>query len=421
MRTSSLAPVALATTFLWSSFAASDLLPPWTDPGDIPVPAGARSVLAIHSEVPVLSQPVANSPRRGVLAADIPVPLYALRRGSGCAGRWMSIGPLAWVCQDKVRVSPEPSVAVQNLVYREVSDGLPFRYYFVGRDGSWGYTRLRFVDVSTPDQSYEQGFAVALVEQREHQGESYGRTTHGMWLPMRDLIPVRPTAFRGEEVSDGNVDLAWVFTNNARVFSKPSLSARTQRSLVRFQLLDVLEDKIVQGRTYYRIGEGAWVSDRDVRKPSKAERPAEVKPGERWIDIELDTQTLVAYVGDRPVYATMVSTGKGRQGTPFATPKGVHRIWVKLVGSSMDNLEDEEANDYYSIEDVPYVQFFSRGVGLHAAFWHTKFGTVRSHGCVNLPPQDAQWLFRFTSPHLPAGWRAVFPSDLEPSTVVRVR
>jgi len=280
---------------------------------------------------------------------------------------------------------------------------------------------LRSADISAPDQAFEKGFAVAIEQQREHRGELWGRTTHGIWVPMSDLNPVRPTAFRGEELSDGNLDIGWVYTNNAHVYSKPSSFARTQRTLVRFQLLEILEVKQAQGKTFYRFADNAWATDRDVRKPSKAPPPAEAKPGERWIDIELATQTLVAYRGDQPVYATLVSTGKGRQGTPFATPKGVHRIWVKLVGSSMDNLEDEEAADYYSIEDVPYVQFFSRGVGLHAAFWHTKFGNVRSHGCVNLPPQDAQWLFRFTSPHLPAGWRAVFPSDLEPSTIVRVR
>jgi lipoprotein-anchoring transpeptidase ErfK/SrfK len=143
---------------------------------------------------------------------------------------------------------------------------------------------------------------------------------------------------------------------------------------------------------------------------------------ERWIDIHLDSQTLVAYEGDQPVYATLVSTGTGKQNTPSATPLGVHRIWVKLLTSNMGNADDATASaDLYMIEDVPFVQFFSRGVGLHAAFWHDKFGYVRSHGCVNLPPIDAQWLFAFTGPRLPAGWRAVLPSDLAKGTVVRVR
>ena len=313
-----------------------------------------------------------------------------------------------------------PSIAHGDLVYREVDDGLPYRYHFVGRDGSWGYARLSSVDIATPDQSFERGFAVAILEERERYGELYGRTSHGVWVPMRDLHPVRPSPFRGENIVDGKLNIGWVYTKGARAKSKPSAYA-AGKPLVRFQLVHILEQKSAGGRTYYRIHDDLWVSDRDVRRPTKSERPTEVRTAERWIDIELESQTLVAYEGDRPVYATMVSTGKGRQGTVFATPKGVHRIWVKLVASSMDNLEDEEAADLYSIEDVPYVQFFSRGVGLHATFWHDKFGRVRSHGCVNLAPRDAQWLFAFTSPHLPAGWRAVFPSELEPATVIRVR
>ena len=69
----------------------------------------------------------------------------------------------------------------------------------------------------------------------------------------------------------------------------------------------------------------------------------------------------------------------------------------------------------------PYVQFFNKAVAIHGAFWHREFGRVKSHGCVNLAPQDAKVLFDFTSPHLPEGWAAVFPTRLEPGTVIRVR
>ncbi len=67
------------------------------------------------------------------------------------------------------------------------------------------------------------------------------------------------------------------------------------------------------------------------------------------------------------------------------------------------------------------MQFFDKGVALHGAFWHRDFGRVRSHGCVNLAPRDAQWIFDFTSPHLPEGWSAVLPTPLERGTAVRVR
>ena len=87
----------------------------------------------------------------------------------------------------------------------------------------------------------------------------------------------------------------------------------------------------------------------------------------------------------------------------------------------MTNLEDDDANGYYAIEDVPWVMFFHKGYGLHGAFWHRAFGHVRSHGCVNLTPGDAKWLFDWTSPALPPGWSAVLPTPDEPGTLVRVR
>jgi lipoprotein-anchoring transpeptidase ErfK/SrfK len=174
---------------------------------------------------------------------------------------------------------------------------------------------------------------------------------------------------------------------------------------------------------YLRIGDRAWIAEKDVRHPVLSDPPPEVDAaaGERWIDVDLDRQTLVAYEGRRPVFATLVSTGKGKPGTPMGTPRGAHRIWIKLLTSDMDNLEDENAARYYRMEDVPWVQYFSKGVGLHGAFWHRSFGQIRSHGCVNLSPLDAERLFFWTGPHLPAGWTAAAPTAHEPGTVIRVR
>ena len=93
---------------------------------------------------------------------------------------------------------------------------------------------------------------------------------------------------------------------------------------------------------------------------------------------------------------------------------------MKLAATDMDNLENLEAEENYAIQAVPWVQFFERGYGLHGAFWHRAFGRVQSHGCVNLPPGDAEWVFRWSSPRLPEGWTAVLPTDYEPGTIVNV-
>jgi lipoprotein-anchoring transpeptidase ErfK/SrfK len=42
--------------------------------------------------------------------------------------------------------------------------------------------------------------------------------------------------------------------------------------------------------------------------------------------------------------------------------------------------------------------FVGDGVAIHSTFWHNNFGEPMSHGCVNVRPDDAKWIFRWTHP-----------------------
>ena len=86
----------------------------------------------------------------------------------------------------------------------------------------------------------------------------------------------------------------------------------------------------------------------------------------------------------------------------------------------MTNLEAEQSERYYAIEDVPWVMFFKGGYALHGAFWHASFGNRRSHGCINLSPLDAQFLFNWVGPHVPIGWHAAHPTPHDPGTALLV-
>jgi lipoprotein-anchoring transpeptidase ErfK/SrfK len=113
---------------------------------------------------------------------------------------------------------------------------------------------------------------------------------------------------------------------------------------------------------------------------------------------------LIAYEGERPVYATLVSTGRGKTGDPkttSATVQGVFFIQSKHVSTTMDGSGGATSHD---LHDVPYVQYFQGNYALHGAYWHDDFGKVMSSGCVNLAPADAAWLFEWTDPGVPAGW-----------------
>lgn len=415
--------VALGILFAGTAaLATGRFLPPW---GDVPIDPGVRSARVLRADQALLSSPWVSAARRGSAARDIHLPIFASKRGPGCKGAWLEVGPVAWVCEDAVALSTVAPIDPGRRILPEASDGLPYRYFFVGPSGSSAYRRIESVDLADPDMALEPGFAVAIVAERAIDGAHYGRTGHALWVPMRDLGPVRSFGFQGETIAStphDRIPVAWVVAERARVLSRPG-GAPTSTTKARFDALPVLDEADSPSGHYLRVGEAQWVSAKDVRHPVRAAPPPEVNAGagERWIDVDLATQTLVAYEGKRPVFATLVSTGKGKPGAALGTPTGTHRVWIKLLTSDMDNLEDDNASRYYRMEDVPWVQYFAKGIGLHGAFWHRSFGRVRSHGCVNLAPLDAQRLFSWTSPHLPAGWTAAFPTVHEPGTVVRVR
>ena len=121
-----------------------------------------------------------------------------------------------------------------------------------------------------------------------------------------------------------------------------------------------------------------------------AARPAGVGPNERWIDVNLSTQTLVAYEGDRAVFNTRVSSGTWR----YPTVTGQFRVWLRYTAQTMDGRR--LGYDYY-LPNVPYVMYFYRDYALHGTYWHNNFGTPMSHGCVNLPTPAAEWIFNWSS------------------------
>jgi lipoprotein-anchoring transpeptidase ErfK/SrfK len=419
--------VVVAAGLAVASARADAPAPPWVDPGDAPLPAWVRSVTPAPGarggpgDMVLFAEPGRGSSRRGVTIPGATLPVFGARRGSGCSGRWWLVGPLAWACSDGMALEPGDPQTPPRAVH---PDGLQREYYFVGSEGASAYTSVESAQEGAPDRELERGWAVAVVGHRASGGDRWALTSKGLWIAERDLGVARPSLFRGQSIGEGPFDLAWVLSERASVWSQPpggagkAPVAKAKEARARFEVVHVLEER----GAYVRVADDAWMASRDLARPHLAPAPGEVaRPGEQWIDVELATQTLVAYQGARPVYATLVSTGRGPVGTDAATPPGVHRIWVKLLASDMDNTERDDTSSHYSLEDVPYVQFFDKAVALHGTYWHRDFGHVKSHGCVNLSPLDAKWLFDFTGPRLPSAWAAAYPTPLDPGTVVRVR
>ncbi len=114
--------------------------------------------------------------------------------------------------------------------------------------------------------------------------------------------------------------------------------------------------------------------------------PDGIGENERWIDVDLSTQTLRAYEGDELIDLFTISSG--RAGTP--TVVGTFEVWVKV------RIQDMSGPGYY-IQDVPWVMYFHGDYGIHGTWWHNNFGTPMSAGCVNMTIADAQWLYSWAS------------------------
>ncbi len=156
----------------------------------------------------------------------------------------------------------------------------------------------------------------------------------------------------------------------------------------------------------------AWVARADVRMAAITEPPEGTGADEKWFDVDLDNQVLVAYEGTRPVYATLVSTGKYGHWTPTL----IARVQAKHESTPMTS----DKGDVYSVADVPWTMFYDGHYALHTSYWHNGFGGPRSHGCINLAPRDARLLYQWSSPDVPPGWTSVYGTEQHPGSLVRI-
>lgn len=142
--------------------------------------------------------------------------------------------------------------------------------------------------------------------------------------------------------------------------------------------------------TYTPTPSPTWAAT--FRAPQEGElekRPLNISINEKWIDVNLTTQTLTAYEGDLPVLETLISSGLAQH----ATVTGQFRVWLRFETQTMDG--SRLGYDYY-LENVPYVMYFFEDYALHGTFWHNNFGQPMSHGCVNMETGDAGWLFNWS-------------------------
>jgi hypothetical protein len=163
----------------------------------------------------------------------------------------------------------------------------------------------------------------------------------------------------------------------------------TGHLFVEYDVVQVFAETTVNGEEWYLVGPDEWIEGRLVGRVQPSSKPPEGVTGGRWIEINLLKQTLAVYENNQLVFATLVATGVD----PFWTRPGTFQIFKKLDTTPMSGAFEADRSDYYYLQDVPWTMYFDDARALHAAYWRTRFGFQQSHGCVNLSPGDAHWLY----------------------------
>ena len=144
------------------------------------------------------------------------------------------------------------------------------------------------------------------------------------------------------------------------------------------------------------------------------------------IVINIARQTLSCMEDGREVFFTRVSTGdqnwsdkngNGVQdaGEERATPVSDYlQVFMKYDSVHM---EGGSTGVGYDLSGIGWTTFIATGgIAIHSTYWHNNFGERTSAGCVNVRPEDAKWIFRWTSPEVP-----YYPGKLEGVAGTRVR
>jgi hypothetical protein len=231
---------------------------------------------------------------------------------------------------------------------------------------------------------------VSVQGKATYEGRDYYQINSGEYVQAEALSFYAPSTFQGIALAaQPSGEFAWILTT-VQPSRTPGGDINTEGPVyIRYQLVQIFATQPLGEQVWYLIGPDQWINQIYVGKVTPSQPPEGVAPNDKWIAVNLFEQTLAAYEGQRLVYATLVSTGL----PGWDTPTGLFQVWLRVASGKMSGGYNRP--DYYFLEDVPWTQYFNKDVALHTAYWHDGFGYKHSHGCVNLAPLDAKWLYEW--------------------------
>ncbi|PKO01750.1 MAG: hypothetical protein CVU43_11360 [Chloroflexi bacterium HGW-Chloroflexi-5] len=127
-----------------------------------------------------------------------------------------------------------------------------------------------------------------------------------------------------------------------------------------------------------------------------------VPANEKRIEVRLSDQLVIAYEGDNQVQLFRCSAGENKNDVSL-TPIGNFTTDYKRASRHMIDGNDHHMNTF-NLPGVPWISYIDvNGISFHGTYWHNNFGVPMSHGCINLPPDSAKWIYRWTNPVVGVG------------------
>lgn len=256
----------------------------------------------------------------------------------------------------------------------------------------------------------DEGFNFVTVVEKDNE---WARINNNEWVSTANIVDTMSvvSSFTGfllpEEMTH---TIAWALVN-VYPSSSPGAGPSENNLLIRrYTPLVITDTAIMDDGRWYEIGQDLWVHQFNVAKIIPLESIPEEVDTERWVAIDLYEQVLIAYEGNRAVFATLIATGLPR----WPTFEGTFNIYFRTQRKHMS--WGVVGDDFYALEEVPWTMFFDEGRALHGAYWHDGFGYRRSHGCVNMSITDAKWLYDWVAEVM--GTRASADREVGPAVHV---
>jgi hypothetical protein len=243
-----------------------------------------------------------------------------------------------------------------------------------------------------PLYRYDKGFVfVSLRNEVTFSGTTFYEINPGEFMFGRDLKEYHPSGFAGIHFASPPASpVGWVI-ENAQLSAAPGQPPDSSMPWAgRYQPVTIFEVQRAGEWNWYLIGPGQWIEQRLVAVVQPAP-----PPGSSGNVIAVDTyeQTLGVYRNGGLIFASLISSGS----RVFPTRPGTFQIRVKLTHGKMTGAYLDDRRDYYYLEDVPWIMYYDDQRALHGSYWHDHYGLRGSHGCVNLSPIDARWLYDFAN------------------------